>query len=231
MPTRVESIKVRNFRVLHDFEMKKLTPLTVLLGPNGSGKSTVLDVFSFLAGCFREGLSHAWAARGNARELKTRDCDGPILVEIKYRAGKAQPLVTYHLEVDEGAKGPFIVREWLAWRCGRNGRPFRLIDREKGRGLIVTGAHPEEDGIPRTIPLKSADALAVTSPGKLAANPSVVALRDLLSGWRISHLSADSAREQQKGGAQAHLSRSGDNLANVIQHLKEGHPKVLERIF
>jgi len=39
---RIEYLRVRNYRALHDLELKQIAPLTVLLGPNGSGKSTSL---------------------------------------------------------------------------------------------------------------------------------------------------------------------------------------------
>ena len=60
---RIESLKVRNFRALREVEIKKVTPLTVLLGPNGSGKSTV---FAFLAECFESGLRPPWGVQGNS---------------------------------------------------------------------------------------------------------------------------------------------------------------------
>lgn len=47
----------------------------------------------------------------------------------------------------------------------------------------------------------------------------------------MSYLSADSARGQPKAGPQERLTKTGDNLANVIQYLAEQHPEQLERIF
>src|SRR5436305_119003 len=58
--SRVESLRVQNYRSLKDVELKNLTPLTVFLGPNGSGKPTLFDVFAFLSECFSEGLGRAW---------------------------------------------------------------------------------------------------------------------------------------------------------------------------
>lgn len=84
-PPRIERLKVQNFRTLQNIEFKNLTPLAVLLGPNGSGKSTVFDVFAFLAECFGNGLRRAWEKRGRARELKSREADGSLRIEIAYR--------------------------------------------------------------------------------------------------------------------------------------------------
>jgi hypothetical protein len=125
-PARIEYLKVSNFRALQDIEMKNLTPLTVLLGPNGSGKSTVFDVFAFLAECFEIGLRRAWDKRGRAKEIKTKGCDGPVVVEIKYRE-RGYPLITYHLSVDEKNRQPVVVEEWLQWRRGRRGKPRSAV--------------------------------------------------------------------------------------------------------
>ena len=84
-PARIESLQVRNYRALKDITVERITPLTVLLGPNGSGKSTVFDVFAFLSECFKDGLRRAWDRRGRFRELRSRDSEGPIVIEIKYR--------------------------------------------------------------------------------------------------------------------------------------------------
>ncbi len=50
-------------------------------------------------------------------------------------------------------------------------------------------------------------------------------------GWHVSYLSAESARGQPEAGPHDRLTRTGDNLANVIQYLSERHPDRLERIF
>ena len=98
---RIESLKVQNYRALHNLELKKLTPLTVFLGPNGSGKSTIFDVFAFLSECFTESLRKAWDRRGRFRGLRTRDSEGCIIIELKYRETSDSPLITYHLAIDE----------------------------------------------------------------------------------------------------------------------------------
>lgn len=229
-PARIESLKVRNFRALHDIEIKDITPLTVLLGPNGSGKSTVFDVFAFLSECFELGLRRAWDKRGRAKELKTRGSEGPVSVEIKYRE-QGYPLITYHLSVDEQSGGPVVVEEWLAWKRGSHGRPFRFLEYHSGIGRAASGDLPDEKDQRVDIPLKSADLLAVNALGQFAEHPRVAALRDFITGWHVSYLSAEGARGQPEAGPQEQLTRTGDNLANVIQYLGERHPDRLRRIF
>lgn len=227
---RIEYLKVQNFRALHEVEFKDLTPLTVLLGPNGSGKSTVFDVFAFLSECFELGLRRAWDKRGRAKELKSRGSDGPVRIEIKYREA-GYPMITYHLAVDERAGGPVVVEEWLRWKRGSHGQPFRFLDYHDGEGRAVSGELPDEQDKRINVPLKSADLLAVNALGQFAEHPRVAALRDFITGWYVSYLSAESARGQPEAGPQERLSKSGDNLANVIQYLAEQHDDRLEQIF
>ena len=129
---RIEYLRVRNYRALRDLELKKLTLFTILLGPNGSGKSTVFDVFTFLSKCFTEGLRKAWDRRGRFRELRTRGEDGPVVIELKYRELPNQPVITYHLAIDEGPRGPFVAEEWLKWRRGGHGQPFTFLNVHNG---------------------------------------------------------------------------------------------------
>jgi len=229
-PPRIRYLKVQNFRALREVEFEDLSPLTVLLGPNGSGKSTVFDVFAFLAECFELGLRRAWDKRGRGKELRTRNSEGPITIEIKYKE-KDYPLITYHLSVDEKAGGPVVAEEWLQWRRGQRGKPFRFLEYRKGKGRAVSGQMPDEQDQRVDIPLKSADLLAVNALGQFEEHPRVAALRDFITGWYVSYLSADSARGQPEAGPQERLSRTGDNLANVIQYLAEQHPDRLEQIF
>ena len=228
---RIEYLKVQNFRALRDVEFRKLTPLTVLLGPNGSGKSTVFDVFAFLAECFESGLRRAWDRRGRARELKTRDAEGPVTVEIKYRERPNTTRITYHLEVDEQDGAPVVVREWLGWRRGHRGAPFHFLEYSHGSGQAASGEAPDAEDQRVTIPLKSPDLLAVNALGQFQEHPRVAALRDFIMGWHVSCLSADSVRGQPEAGPQERLTRTGDNLANVVQYLSERHASRLDNVF
>jgi predicted ATPase len=227
---RITSLKVENFRALRNVEFKTLTPLTVLLGPNGSGKSTVFDVFAFLSECFESGLRRAWDRRGRAKELKTRGTTDPLVIEIKYKE-QDYPVITYHLAVDERKGSPIVVEEWLEWRRGSRGRPFRFLDYREGIGKAVSGELPDIEDTRIDVPLKSPDLIAVNALGQFAEHPRVAALRDFITGWYVSYFSVDNTRGQPEAGPQERLSRTGDNLANVIQYLGEQHPDRLDKIF
>ena len=230
-PPRVEQLSVENYRALRQVELKKITPLTVLIGPNGSGKSTLFDVFSFLSECFQQGLRAAWDRRGRAKELRSRGATGPIIFELKYRERPQQPLITYHLAIDEGARGPIVVEEWLQWRRGSRGMSFRFLDFQNGQGQAVSGEMPDAEDRRIPIFLRSPDLLAVNTLGQFAEHPRVAALREFITDWHVSYLSIDDTRSQPEAGPQEKLSRTGDNLSNVIQYLNEQHPKRLEEIF
>ena len=51
---KIESIRIKNFRVFQDVTIERLQQMCVFVGANGSGKSTLFDVFGFL----RDSLIH-----------------------------------------------------------------------------------------------------------------------------------------------------------------------------
>ncbi len=237
VPARIEYLRVKNYRALKAVEFKDLKPLTVLLGPNGSGKSTVFDVFDFLAECFQLGLRHAWERRGRAKELKTRGQTGPIEIEIKYREVPDFPPTRYYLAIDEKAGKVFVAEELLELGAlPAKGRirfaPHTILHFRKGRGHAISGKITEFNIKKNSeISLSSPDLLAVNSLGQLAEHGRAAALREFISNWYVSYLSIDDIRGQPEAGPRERLSKTGDNLPNVIQYLKEQHPERLDRIF
>ena len=230
VPPRLEGLAVKNYRALQDLRLSSLAPLTVLVGPNGSGKSTVFDVFAFLSECFSVGLRQAWDRRGRFKELRSRGAEGPIEIELKYREERELPLITYHLTIDEGPRGPYVAGEWLHWRRKRYGRPFRFLDFREGAGQVISGEMPDEEDVRIEEKLDSPEMLAVNTLGQFARHPRVSALRRFITGWHLSYLTADHTRSVPEAGPQEHLSATGDNLPNVMQYLVERHPERLEQI-
>ncbi len=222
---RIEYLHIKNYRVLQDIELSKISPMTVLLGPNGSGKSTLFDVFAFLSECFTVGLRKAWDKRGRFKELRSRGTSGPLVFELKYREKSKMPIITYHLEIDEDNKGPFIKKEFLQWRRGSGGRgqPFKFLDFSMGKGSVIEGDTPDETGSRIPEELDSTEMLAVNTLGQLSKHPRVSALRRFITSWYLSYLTADNTRGIPEAGPQERLSSLGDNLPNVIQYLKEQH--------
>jgi len=228
---RIESLKIKNYRALRDLELKNLTQLTVFLGPNGSGKSTIFDVFAFLSECFTVGLRKAWDKRNRFRELRSRGGDGAIEFEIKYRESHNSAMITYYLAIEEGVNGPFVAEETLSWRRGeRYGQPYKFLNFKNGRGTVIAGEEPGKEGDRVDEALSLPDVLAVNTLGQLAKHPRVSALREFITGWYLSYISADNTRGVPETGLQERLSETGDNLPNVIQYLNEQHPERLTNI-
>jgi predicted ATPase len=176
---------------------------------------------------FTESLRKAWDRRGRFRELRTRDTEDCIIIELKYRERSASPLITYHLAIDEENNRPFIAEEWLHWRRRQYGQPFRFLNFKKGEGQVISGESPDEEGERITEQLASSELLAVNTLGQFAKHPRVSALKRFITGWYLSYLTADHTRSLPEAGAQERLSPTGDNLPHVIQYLKEQHPKRL----
>lgn len=227
---RIEYLKVTNYRALQNLELKNITPLTTFLGPNGSGKSTIFDVFAFLAECFNESLRKAWDRRGRFRELRTRGEEGPIVIELKYRETSQSPLITYHLAINEEKNRPYVAEEWLQWRRGQRGKPFRFLDFKNGEGQVISGEMPDEEDERIEEQLDSPELLAVSTLGQFAKHSRVSALRRFITAWYLSYLTADNTRTTPEAEAQERLSQTGDNLPNVIQYLKEEYPDRLQHI-
>ena len=225
----IESLHVKNYRALRDIELKQLKSLTVFLGPNGSGKSTLFDVFAFLAECFTDGLRRALDKREGFKELKTRDCNGPIEFELKYREEPGTPIITYHLSVDENAEGLFVEAEWIQWRRGSRGKHVRFLDFHRGVGSVIPGETPDKTDKPIYEQLDDPATIAASMLGQSTHHPRVSALRRFITDWHLSDLSTDATRQATNDGPQKRLSATGDNLPNVIQYLQERYPERLEK--
>ncbi len=233
-PPRIVELRVQNYRALHDLTLNELTPLTVLLGANGSGKSTIFDVFNFLSECFSVGLRKAWDKRGRFRELRTRGSAGPIVLELKYKENDDAQPATYTLEIDEVDGSPCVTKETLKWRRVKKneaGAPYNILSFASGEGWVIPGENPGKNDKKTYEKLPDNTLLAVNTLGQLKRHERVVALRKFIADWHVSYLSVDDARGTPEAGAQERLTKTGDNLANVIQFLKERHPERLKHIF
>jgi len=224
----IEQLHVENYRVLRDVTFERLTPLTVLFGPNGSGKSTVFDVFAFLYDAMTQGLRKACDDRNGVAQIRSKGCEDNIVIELKYRQGKGEKLITYRLEIGDQAGRPVVRQERLSWATtGDSGRPRNIVDLNNGQGNV----YDDEDGTHRLEKLESPDVLAVSALGQLSRHPNVSALRRFITGWYLSYINADQTRTTPSVGPSEHLSRTGDNLPNVLQYLQENDPQRLARIF
>jgi predicted ATPase len=235
---RIESLRLRNFKVFRNVEIRDIPALSVFLGANGSGKSTLFDVFGFLRDALVHNVRQALAKRGGFREVVSRGQSGPIEIELKFRDASG-PLVTYTLAISEdGEKHPYVAREILKYRRGSHGQPWKFLDFSNGQGDAITNEEQSEtegaEARRERQQLDSPDILAIKGLGQFQKFQKASALRKLIENWHVSDFHIDDARPSQEAGFAEHLSQKGDNLPLVAQFLHEQHPQkfahVLEKM-
>lgn len=230
---RIEAIRVRNFRVLRDVELKDLPDLCVFVGANGVGKSTLFEVFGFLHDALIHNVRQALTARGGFQELVSRGSDGPIEIELKFRE-RDEPLVTYQLAVGLADGAPVVEREVLKYRRGQHGQPWKFLDFSRGSGEAVVNeadyGKPDVEMKRERQVLESPDILAVKGLGQFQRFKQVSAFRRLIEDWHVSDFHISDARPSQEAGHAEHLSARGDNLALVAQFMYEQHRAEFDKV-
>ena len=237
----LQGIRIRNYRTLKEvtlgqtFEHRQDNPLPKMLaviGPNGAGKSSLMDALGFVGDCLRFGVDEACDQphRGGFDRLRTRGQSGPIEFEIYYREEPKERPISYSLHVNQSKTGrPYVAYEQLRQgRKGQNvGQPYTFLRLENGEGTAWAGDATEEDESSERINVRLEDPqrLGITTYGNLSEHPRIVAFRRFLEGWYLSYFVPDLARTLPVLGAQKHLNRRGDNLANYLQHIEREHPK------
>ncbi len=231
---RIESLRLRNFKVFRNVEIRDIPALSVFLGANGSGKSTLFDVFGFLRDALVHNVRQALAKRGGFREVVSRGQSGPIEIELKFRDASG-PLVTYTLAISEdGEKHPYVAREILKYRRGSHGQPWKFLDFSNGQGDAITNEEQSEtegaEARRERQQLDSPDILAIKGLGQFQKFQKASALRKLIENWHVSDFHIDDARPSQEAGFAEHLSQKGDNLPLVAQFLHEQHPQIFAQV-
>jgi len=98
----IESIRLKNFKSFKEAHMLDIPKFCVIVGANGSGKSTLFGVFEFLKEALTSNVHTALVKTGGNRgfrEVISRESDGNIEIEIKFRESDDAPLVTYFLSI------------------------------------------------------------------------------------------------------------------------------------
>ena len=139
---KIEKIRIKNFKVFKDTEILDLPNLCVFLGSNGSGKSTLFEVFGFLSDALKGNVKTAFNKRGGYKEVYSRNGEGDIEIEIKFRNpdidGKKQPLVRYEIIIGLLKGSPVVVKEILSYGRGRTHKPYMFLDFKYGKGKAIT---------------------------------------------------------------------------------------------
>jgi len=234
---RIEAIRLKNFKAFKDIEIRDIPKMSVFIGANGTGKSTLFTVFGFLRDALTENVHVALTKLGGSRgfqEVRSRNTEGPIEIELKFREEDNAPLVTYTLAINEENGYPIVEREILKYRRGSKGQPWHFLDFSRGEGDAVTNEPAEvveqSDLHRERQVLRSPDTLAVKGLAQFKKFPAAMALGDLISNWHISDFHVQRARPEQEAGYAEHLSREGENLSLVTEFLYKRHRDVFDKI-
>jgi predicted ATPase len=82
---RIEKVGIKNFKVYKDAEIGDLSNFCFFLGANGSGKSTLFEVFGFLSDARKSNVKVDLNKRGGYKEVYSREREGNMGFEIKFR--------------------------------------------------------------------------------------------------------------------------------------------------
>lgn len=226
MKLKLESLRLKNFRAFKNAEIKKIPNYCVLVGANGVGKSTVFSVFEFLKDALDNNVNVALGRLGGNRgfqEVRSRNSDGPIEIELKFRSSEKGPLTTYFLAINEKNGKAFVEKEVLKYQRGSKGQPWNFLDFSDGKGFAITNelesVHSEQELTREEQNLKSNDILAIKGLAQFQKFPAVMALGELIDNWHISDFHISKARSTPEENYAEHLDREGENLPLVVQYL------------
>ena len=233
---QLEGIRIENYRALKSVRMGRtqtsraaepLTKMVALIGPNGAGKSSFLDALGFLGDCLAGNVEEACDRehRGGFELMRTSGATGPVVLDLYYRESAGEKPISYELRIDVDERGmPFVAYERLRQRNENQkwGMPLSYLELTKGKGFAWTGEKDKKTNKNQKEPVKLDDPrkLGIVSLGNLSQHPNIVRFRRFLEGWYLSYFEPSKARTLPSAGAQKHLSRSGDNLANYLQYVE-----------
>lgn len=238
---KIEKIRIKNFKVYQDTEIRDLPNMCVFLGANGAGKSTLFEVFGFLSDALKSNVKTALNRRGGYKEVYSRNGVGDIEIEIKFRNpdidGKKQPLITYELSVCLGETNmPVVSKEVLSYRRGQYGKPYKFLEFAKGKGNAIINesefesAKQEFKEQREEQTLDSPDILAIKGLGQFQKFNAISSFRRLLENWYVSNFQIQAAQNIEDTCLSEHLSTSGDNLAQVTKYIYENFPATFQKI-
>ena len=232
---QIESIKIHNYKVLKDVEVKDISNMAVFLGKNGVGKTTFFDVFGFLHDCLIGNVKTALARRGGFNEVISRNQEGTIDFEIKFRAKETEPLIIYQLSIGlDERKFPVVSSEILKFRRGSKGQPWKVLDFKNGEGIAIEGVlNTNEDvtnAIRKSQKLDSPDILAIKGLGQFKEFEAVATFRRLIEDWYVADFKVDAARERNESVYGEDLTRTGDNLSIVTKYIYDNYPENFQKI-
>ncbi len=233
---RIETLKIKNFKVFKDVEISNIPNMAVFLGMNGAGKTTFFDIFGFLNDCLSKNVKAALTARGGYSEVISREQTGNIEFIIQFRPTADDPRITYELSIGLDEKNqPVVEKEIMRFRRGQSGAPWVILNFSRGEGSAVSGEIKSYDDVKNIDKrsrqkLDSPDILAIKGLGQFKEFIAISSLRKLIEDWYVSDFQIDNARQRNDTSYNESLSKTGDNLANVAKFIFDNNKETFEII-
>ncbi len=216
--TRIDSLHIKGFRSLADFEIRGLDPAVVLIGANGSGKSNLIRFFEMLSWMLRAGRLGEFVERhGGADDQLFGGLKETPSIEADIRLRARQGRNDYKFRLTQAHPDRFFFAE-EAFRFSKRGLPepdWTYLDSGHREAAIVEAA-------------RSADGAAVD---RETARVIVDRLRSC-AVYQF-HDTSDSSAFKLKwdiDGNSRQLRTHGGNLAAILFRLEHEEPRRYEFI-
>jgi predicted ATPase len=234
---KIVALKIKNYRVFENLEVKDIPAFCVIIGANGTGKSSLFDIFGFLRDALKNNISQALQVRGGYKEVVTRGKEREdIEIELKFRMNilGTERLVTYLLTIGQQNNRPVVKREILRYKRGEYGSPYHFLDFKLGKGYAITNEEDfertEEELDREEQQLESNNILAIKGLGQFQRFKAASAFRALIENWHVSDFHISEARGSKDTIYAEHLSTTGDNMASVAQYIYQNHSDIFQTI-
>jgi len=229
---KIESIRLKNFRMFRQVSINHLPNCCVFVGANGTGKTSLFDVFRFLRDALTYNVKHALAKRGGFKEVVSRGGTGAIELELKCRDfSTISTQVTYLLVIDLVENQPVVKREVLQYQQGHDGEVRHFLDFSFGKGIVIvddidSNQLPGVELKREQKQLESPTILALKGIGQLKQFLLANELRHFFENGHFSQLQISEAKKvNSSADYDEHLSSTGDNLALFALRLYNNYPK------
>ncbi len=223
---RIETLRLKNYRVFQDVTVKNIPEFCVIVGANGTGKSTFFDVFNFLQEALRDDVAEALEQRGGFSEVVSRGQTGPIEMELGCRTAD-NFFVKYYLQITSAKdkNHPIINYEFIEVEKNPDDGPVRILNSLNGNIWLDNGTETDN------LFTENYSALNLNAFGYFKDKyPTGNELRNFLENWHVSDIQIQNTRDRQKNGMSTRVSRTGDNLYQVARYLYENEPERFEEI-
>ena len=139
----LDSLKIKNFRILEDVTIEKLGHVNLIVGKNNSGKSTVLEALALLASGFNpEVMLFISNNRNVYRHLNTKDIESKVFsIENIISKSNEDPFLNWTYIGNQS--------HYLTFGYVKNGKNNNLdIDREKGYSFTYFMGNASSRSVP-----------------------------------------------------------------------------------